>query len=109
MVLHHVIQELRERTRPMVQDGEPQLAGRKSAAAEAAADAAAKAKRRKARKDALAGNAPTQGAGSRTKFSRSAAVFGQLQDRAEAAAAGVDLPAKARQTTNAKSSKALKL
>ena len=92
-------QEQDQRARPTVHGGEAVTAGRKSAAADAAADAAAKAERRKARKGAkevLAGNAPAKDAGLRTKFSKSAAVFGWLQDRAEAAAAGAVAPAKAR-------------
>ena len=91
-----------QRARPTVQGGEALTAGRKSAAADAAADAAAKAERRKARKGAKAaldGKAPAKGAGERTKFSKSAAVFGLLQDRAEATAAGGAAPARAKRGT----------
>ncbi|KAK9835328.1 hypothetical protein WJX81_002321 [Elliptochloris bilobata] len=105
-------EEQQRRARPAVQGGDAQTAGRKSAAADAAAEADAKVARRKARKVAkagLIGKAPGNGARSRTDFSKSAAVFGRLQDRAEAAAAGVAAPAKVRPAAAAASSKALKM
>lgn len=89
-------QDEEQRARPAVQGGGALTAGRKSAAADAAADAAAKAERRKARKGARTGKAPAKDAGVRTNFSKSAAVFGALQDRAEAAAASGAAPARAK-------------
>jgi hypothetical protein len=103
-------QEQQLRSRPTTQGGTAAPAGRKSAAAQAAAAAAAQAERRRARKGAKA-DAPgaEPGGGKRSKFGKSAVVFGQLQDRAEATAAGAALPAKARQQGAVASSKALKL
>jgi len=82
-------QEQQLRSRPTTQGGTAAPAGRKSAAADAP------------------GAEP--GGGKRSKFGKSAVVFGQLQDRAEATAAGAALPAKARQQGAVASSKALKL
>ena len=95
-------QEQQLRSRPTTQGGTAAPAGRKSAAAQA--------ERRRARKGAKA-DAPgaEPGGGKRSKFGKSAVVFGQLQDRAEATAAGAALPAKARQQGAVASSKALKL
>lgn len=89
----------------MTHGGTAALPGRKSAAAE---EAKAQKKKRSRRGGDAAGNAGADaGRGKRAKFG-SAAVFGQLQDQREAAAAGVK-PAKKKPSGPATTSKALKL
>ncbi|BDA50529.1 probable U3 small nucleolar ribonucleoprotein protein MPP10 at C-terminar half [Coccomyxa sp. Obi] len=94
--------------RPVTQGGAAAAPGRKSAAAEEAAAAAAKAQKKRARRGADSREAGADaGRAKRVKFG-SSAVFGQLQDQREAAAAGADKPGK-KAAAHTSTSKALKL
>ncbi|CAL8464926.1 g4461 [Coccomyxa elongata] len=96
--------------RPVTQGGTAAAPGRKSAAADEAAVAAAKAQKKRARRGAdgrEAGAGADTGRAKRVKFG-SSAVFGQLQDQREAAAAGGGKPGK-KAAVQTSTSKALKL
>lgn len=96
--------------RPVTQGGTAAAPGRKSAAADEAAAAAAKAQKKRARRGAdgrEAGAGADTGRTKRVKFG-SSAVFGQLQDQREAAAAGGGKPGR-KAAVQTSTSKALKL
>lgn len=96
--------------RPVTQGGTAAAPGRKSAAADEAAAAEAKARKKRARRGAdgrEAGATADTLRAKRVKFG-SSAVFGQLQDQREAAAAGGGKPGKSA-AARTSTSKALKL
>lgn len=85
------------------------MPGRKSASAEEATAAAAKAQKKRARRGGDAAAGADLGRAKRVKFG-SAAVFGQMQDQREAAAAGNrEKPGKKQPAGAGTTSKAFKL
>ena len=86
--------------RTAVQDGVSNVIGRKSAAAETAALAGKKSKRK---------HAAGEQASSKIDYTKSAAVFGRLQDAREAAANGAPKVKKSSNDGTVSKSSALKL